>query len=77
MARQADTLGVRVVLLRIGLVLGREGDMLRPMRLAYRLGQWMPWIHLQDVLGLIRHAIADTSLARSMRRRRGSCATRI
>ncbi|BCG26944.1 NAD-dependent dehydratase [Pseudomonas tohonis] len=56
-AQRAEALGIRVVLLRTGLVLAeRDGflrDMLRPFRLGLggRLGsgrQWMPWIHLQD-----------------------------
>ncbi|MBB2495111.1 TIGR01777 family protein [Pseudomonas sp. UL070] len=54
-----ETQGVRVCLLRIGIVLGRNGGPLQELRssfdlgLATRLGngrQWMPWIHLQDVL---------------------------
>jgi uncharacterized protein len=51
--------GVRVVIPRIGMVLGRDGgaiaEMLRPFRMGVggRLGngrQWMSWIHLHDLI---------------------------
>jgi hypothetical protein len=67
-ARRAEALGPRVARLRIGLVLGRDGGMLRPMMRAFRVGlggrfgggaQWMSWIHLEDVLALIVRAIDD------------------
>jgi uncharacterized protein (TIGR01777 family) len=54
-----QSLGVRVCLLRIGIVLGRHGGPLQELRrpfdfgIATQLGdgyQWMPWIHLDDVL---------------------------
>jgi uncharacterized protein (TIGR01777 family) len=54
--------GVRVVLLRTGLVLG-PGGLLRPLALTTRLfiggplaggRQWMPWIALPDWLGAVR-----------------------
>lgn len=57
---------VRVVLLRTGIVLGPEGGALREMLRPFRLGlggrvgsgrQWMSWIHLEDICGLILHAI--------------------
>ena len=61
-ARQAERTGVRVVRLRTGIVLGRGGGALAKMALPFkfyvggRLGsgrQWMPWIHLDDEVGLI------------------------
>ncbi len=70
-ARQAEGLGVRVVTLRTGLVLGRDGGMLMAMRQAFALGlggrfgdgrQWMSWIHKQDLIGLILHAATDAGL---------------
>jgi uncharacterized protein (TIGR01777 family) len=63
----AESLGVRVVKLRIGIALGRKGGalekMLPPFRafMGGRLGpgsQWMSWIHIDDIVGLIRHALA-------------------
>ena len=66
----AEAFGVRVVKLRIGLVLGMGGAMrlmLTPfkMGLGGRLGdgtQWTSWIHIDDVVSLICHAIENTSL---------------
>jgi uncharacterized protein (TIGR01777 family) len=61
-AARAERHGVRVVRLRFGVVLAREGGalalMLRPFRLGLggRIGsgrQWMPWVHVDDVVGLI------------------------
>jgi len=67
-ARDAEGLGVRVVRLRIGIVLARDGGALAKMLPAFRLGlggpvgtgrQWMSWIHRDDVVGLIRLALED------------------
>jgi uncharacterized protein len=63
---KAAEIGMRVVLLRSGLVLARDGGILRKILPPFRLGlggkigsgaQWMPWIHLDDEVGLIRHAM--------------------
>ena len=59
--------GVREVRLRLGLVLARNGA-LRRLRAAARLGfgrpasrgaDFQPWIHVEDVVGLILLAIED------------------
>jgi uncharacterized protein (TIGR01777 family) len=65
-ASQAEErFGARVVNLRTGLVLGREGGPLPLMRRAFSFGlggnfgsgaQWMPWIHIADEAGLILFA---------------------
>lgn len=56
-AWRATDLGVRVCLIRTGLVLGRGGGLLQRMILPFRAGlggrlgngsQWMSWIHRQD-----------------------------
>ncbi|HSX70273.1 MAG TPA: TIGR01777 family oxidoreductase [Pseudomonas sp.] len=61
-AQRAEALGLRVVLLRTRLVLARDGGFLKRLLPPFRLGlggpigngrQWMPWIHLQDQIGLI------------------------
>lgn len=61
-AARAEALGMRVVRLRFGMVLGREGGalakMLPPFRLCVggKLGsglQWMAWIHVEDAVNLI------------------------
>jgi len=64
-AEQASELGSRVVLVRIGVVLG-EGGMLEKILLPFKLGvggilgsgrQWFPWIHIDDIVGIFRHAL--------------------
>lgn len=70
-ADKAAAFGVRVVKIRIGLVLGKEGGALAKMLLPFRLGlgaklgdgsQWMSWIHLDDLTGMIRYALThDTA----------------
>jgi uncharacterized protein len=64
-AMAAESLGIRVVCVRIGMVLapgeGALARMLPPFRLGVggRIGngrQWVPWIHVQDVVGILRHA---------------------
>ena len=61
-AQRAAELGIRVVLVRTAPVLAPRGGMLARLLPAFRLGlggrmgsgrQWMPWIHLEDEVGLI------------------------
>ncbi|MGV3533989.1 MAG: TIGR01777 family oxidoreductase [Chthoniobacteraceae bacterium] len=61
----------RVVLLRTGIVLAREGGALGTMLPIFKAGlggtigtgvQWMPWIHLEDVSGLILFAVENLDL---------------
>lgn len=70
-ARPAADLGVRVVCLRIGIVLAREGGALPLMAMPFRFGaggplgngrQWVPWIHVDDLVRMVQHALADTSI---------------
>jgi uncharacterized protein (TIGR01777 family) len=70
-AAQAAELGVRVVLLRNGVVLSRAGGFLARLLGPFRLGlggragtgkQWLPWIHVDDEVGLIRYAIATEAV---------------
>jgi uncharacterized protein (TIGR01777 family) len=71
-AGKAAQHGVRVVLLRFGIVLAREGGalplMARPFRLGLggRLGdgrQWVPWVHVEDAVALLHAALADATWA--------------
>jgi uncharacterized protein (TIGR01777 family) len=71
-AEKARALGVRVVVLRTGVVLARAGGFLAKILPPFRLGvgghvgtgkQWLPWIHLDDQVALIRHAMATPSVA--------------
>ncbi len=67
-AQAAESLGVRVVRIRIGLVLDPRGGALQRMLPPFRLGaggrlgsgrQWMSWIHLADLAGLFRFAVEN------------------
>lgn len=69
-AEAFTALGSRVVRLRIGLVLG-PGGLLGRMKLPFSLGlggrighgrQWMSWVHLDDVLGLIGYSLVDDDM---------------
>ncbi len=60
---EAESLGVRRVLARTGIVLAREGGALPVMSRPFRLGlggplgdgrQWFPWIHMEDEVGALR-----------------------
>jgi uncharacterized protein (TIGR01777 family) len=70
-AMKATELGMRVVILRNGVVLSKSGGILRKILPPFRIGlggkigsgaQWMPWIHLEDEIGLLRHAMAQGSM---------------
>lgn len=61
-ATEAANLGIRVALVRTGLVLAPKGGFLSKLLPAFRLGlggpigngkQWMPWVHLADEVALI------------------------
>jgi len=71
-ATQASDLGVRVVLVRTGVVLSAEGGALQKMLPPFKLGvggrlgdgkQWFPWIHIADIAGIYRHSIHTSSLS--------------
>ena len=64
-AGRARELGLRVVTVRNGMVLGAGGGALARMLLPFKLGlggrlgdgrHWMPWVHLDDVVGLMLDA---------------------
>lgn len=70
-AVRAEAAGVRVVVLRFGIVLSTGGGALRKMLTPFRLGaggplgsgrQWMSWVHIADVVGAIRHALGSPGL---------------
>ena len=64
--------GVRLVLLRTGIVLAPDGGALEKLLLPFKLGvggpigggrQWMSWISLDDHLGAMEHALFTDTLA--------------
>jgi uncharacterized protein (TIGR01777 family) len=67
-ARAAEDLGVRVVMVRTGVALGRDGGALAQMLPPFKLGlggpighgrQYLPWIHLHDLVAVIAAALVD------------------
>ncbi|MFO7561470.1 MAG: TIGR01777 family oxidoreductase [Enhygromyxa sp.] len=67
----ARAAGIRVVKLRIGIVMSARGGALAKLRLPLRLGlggpvgdgrQWQSWIDLDDLVGVIHHALFERSL---------------
>jgi uncharacterized protein (TIGR01777 family) len=70
-AKAAAELGIRVVCVRIGIVLAPDGGALAQMLTPFKLGvggrlgsgkQWMPWIHIDDLVGIVLHAIGTEQL---------------
>ena len=70
-AVRARQFGMRVVTVRIGIVLGRGGGALKKMLTPFKLGlggrlgngkQWMPWIHVEDLVGILSLAASHPSL---------------
>ena len=70
-ALAAQGLGVRVVRLRPGIVLGHGGGAYPALAVAARLGlaavlgtgrQPVPWVHLDDAVGLVCHALTEPTL---------------
>jgi uncharacterized protein (TIGR01777 family) len=70
-ALKAEALGIRVVLARFGIILAREGGALAKIVLPFKIGaggklgsgqQWMSWVALEDVVGILRLAIENASV---------------
>jgi uncharacterized protein (TIGR01777 family) len=70
-ARRGQRFDVRVVSVRFGLALAREGGALALMLRAFRMGlggrfgsgsQWVPWVHADDAVGLLRLALTHAAL---------------
>jgi len=64
----AETLGIRVARIRIGIVLDRGGGALQQMLPPFRMGvggrlgdgrQWMSWIHLEDLASMLQYAVEN------------------
>ena len=70
-ARPAADAGVRTVYVRIGIVLSADGGALAKMLFPFRMGvggvigsgdQYMSWISLSDLAGIINHALNTETL---------------
>src|SRR5439155_6625570 len=71
-ARAAEARGVRVAMIRVGVVLDKEGGALNKMLLPFKLGgggpvgsgrQYVSWIHHDDLVGLFLLALDNASAA--------------
>lgn len=70
-ASAAEGLGMRVVRVRTGIVLSPEGGALAKLLGPFRLGlggklgsggQWMSWIHIDDLIGILLHASREATV---------------
>ncbi|NBE83874.1 TIGR01777 family oxidoreductase [Micromonospora rubida] len=70
--RPAEDAGVRVIRLRTGLPLHRDGGLLKPQLLPFKLGvagrlgsgrQWLPWISMADWLDAVRFLLDRDDVA--------------
>ena len=70
--RGAERLGMRLVLIRTGLVLTPDSGLLKQLLPPFKMGvggplgtgdQYMSWIHLDDEIGLIRWALDDDQVS--------------
>jgi uncharacterized protein len=70
-AGAAETMGVRVACVRIGIVLGLPGGALGQMLPPFRFGlggplgdgrQWMSWVHRDDLVRLMQRLVEDETL---------------
>ncbi|WP_133493011.1 TIGR01777 family oxidoreductase [Alcanivorax sp. 24] len=70
-AREVTGLGMRLVIVRTGVVLGANGGMLARLLPAYRFGlgmrlgsgeQWLSWIHQDDLLAILARALTSPSV---------------
>jgi uncharacterized protein (TIGR01777 family) len=71
-ALKATNYGIRVCLLRTGVVLGQQGGMLKRLNLPFKLGmggklgtgqQWLSWIHIADLIELIKFLLVHPQLS--------------
>jgi uncharacterized protein (TIGR01777 family) len=70
-SRRAEDMGIRTVLLRNGIVLSKDGGALATMMTPFKLGvggvvgtgkQWMSWVSLADVVGIVNFALENENL---------------
>src|SRR5829696_902124 len=70
-SRRAEDFGIRTVLLRTGIVLAKDGGALAAMLTPFKFGvggvagsekQWMSWISLDDMVGIINFAMDNENI---------------
>lgn len=69
-AKRAESLGIRTIYARFGVILGSEGALPKmsfPVKLFFggKIGtgeQWMPWVHLVDVIRLITFCLFEEKI---------------
>lgn len=70
-ARKVESLGLRRISLRVGLVLSTESGVLKKLLLPFKLfvggtlgngNQWFPWIHIQDVVNIIDFTLQNDQI---------------
>ena len=66
--REVESFGVRVATIRLGVVLGAGGGVMSRLIPPFRFfvgghpgsgRQWLPWVHIDDVIGIIRFLIEN------------------
>ncbi|KAK3579008.1 hypothetical protein CHS0354_034805 [Potamilus streckersoni] len=66
-----DSMNVRRVTVRSGVVLGKDGGMIQQIFFPFFLGfggrmgtgkQWFPWIHIDDIAGILAYAVKNKSV---------------
>ena len=70
-ARRFETLGIRIVILRIGIVLAKDGGALPPLALPVKLfagaplgsgNQYLSWIHINDLVRIFYFAVKNKKM---------------
>jgi hypothetical protein len=70
-AFEAENQGLRVCVMRTGLVLSQQGGLLGRMALPFKLGlgarlgdgqQWMSWVHMDDYVEMVLRLLRDVEL---------------
>jgi uncharacterized protein (TIGR01777 family) len=70
-ANKAKALGLRVVIIRVGMVIGKDGGALKKMLPVFKLGaggplgsgnQYMSWIHVDDLAAMYIQGIKNSAL---------------
>ena len=71
-AQKVNDVGVRLVILRLGIVLAKDGGALAKMITPFKMfaggpigsgNQWFSWIHRDDLVDLILQAVTDANMS--------------